>query len=668
MIIKILKGRSFGGLLDYLFDPQDKPPPREIEARGSPENQRNGEGPPSPAICNRETDRAGPIKDRSPDDFTKSRHKGDRDEAGDVKGEQRGELLITNMAGRSKEELREHFEALAALRPDVEVNVLHGILSMPKEDVLPPTTKARIVLRFAELKGLDRTMFAAIEHNEHKHTEIHVASSTVNLKGKLPSDSFDYDNGEAIARQLEKEFNLKPNKSSRDAMERAPTQGEWKQHERTGKLSRPLRLQALVNSALDREVTFTEFQGRLARRGVRLNLLVNDEGKAVGSVYEFEGKFIRGRRLGRGFTWPGLQQDWPDQRERKGRIKYEPERDYAAFSRAGSGTVGRGRTNKSGEPERPSRSISEDESANARTGREAGSHRKPYHQTHAVGEASRGAVRDNRPRGKRTARRDGGTPQGHRDNSHTVQRASDHDGRRDQGRIPTPTQNSSGVLRRDTEDQRQKRADGSAVPGHGGDEQRRVSQGERGSTGKLGEDAGASQGRSRGASQRNRGTGTALQNDLQAAKQVGHHRNSSHSSERSHRGNNGRTTDSKVHTTSREGGHGQPDSIKVVEPVRERNTQLGEGNNARSGSDLKESRQPSAVDAVLQNLLGGSPREASTNQSTSVGKELPASKRSLQMIDRDRDEPSLSRNIAQDKQKQIEQKEPGRSSNNNRGR
>ena len=126
------------------------------------------------------------------------------------------------------------------------------------------------------------------------------------------------DKGEAIARQLEKEFSLRPNRSSRDSMERAPTQGEWKQHERTGKLSRPLRLQALVNSALERDVAFTEFQERLNRRGVALRLLVNDEGKVMGSVYEFEGKHIRGRRLGRGYTWPGLQRNWPDQQEREG--------------------------------------------------------------------------------------------------------------------------------------------------------------------------------------------------------------------------------------------------------------------------------------------------------------------------------------------------------------
>jgi hypothetical protein len=669
LIIKTLKGRSFGGLLDYLFDPQDKSPPQEIEARGSPENQRISEEIPSPDRNRRETDMAGPSKENPPNDSTEGKQRGDQNESGKTEHEQRGELLITNVAGRSKEELREHFETLAALRPDVEVNVLHGILSMPEEDVLSPATKVRIVLRFVELKGLNRTMFAAIEHNEHKHTEIHVISSTIDFKGRLPSDSFDYDKGEAIARQLEKEFDLKPNRSSRDTMQRAPTQGEWKQHGRTGKLSRPLRLQALVNSALDREVTFTEFHHRLERRGVTLSLLVNDKGKVTGSVYEFEEKHIRGRRLGRGFTWAGLQQDWPDQQERKGRMTYEPERDNEAISRARSSAMGRGRgAGELGERERPVRSISGDESANKRVGREAGSNRKPSHQIPAVGEEGRGAVRNNRPRGKGTARRDGGAPQEHRNNTHTIQRASDDNGGGDQGRVSASAPNSSGVLRRDLEDKRQKRADGWAMPGHGGDEQRGISQGERGSIGNLGENAGASQVRSRSASQRDRGTGAALQDDLQAAGQVGHHRNSSNSPERSHRGDNGWPNDSKVQTTSREGGHEQPNSIKVVEPVQERKAQLKKGDNAQPSNKSNHSHQSSAVDVVLQKLLGSSSREDSTHQFTKGHRELPASKRSLLMIDKDRDEPLLPQNITQEKQKQIEPKEPGRPSSNNRGR
>src|SRR5438045_2886399 len=140
VIIKILKGRSFSGLLDYLFNPQDNPPPTEIEARDSPKDQSQNEEPALTRGHSSKTDRAEPSSERPPNDSTEGRQSGDRAEAGKAKHEQRGELLITNMAGRSKEELLEHFEALAALRPDVEVNVLHGIISMPEEDVLARAT------------------------------------------------------------------------------------------------------------------------------------------------------------------------------------------------------------------------------------------------------------------------------------------------------------------------------------------------------------------------------------------------------------------------------------------------------------------------------------------------------------------------------------------------
>jgi uncharacterized protein YqeY len=102
--------------------------------------------------------------------------------------------------------------------------------------------------------------------------------------------------------------------------------------------------------------------------------------------------------------------------------------------------------------------------------------------------------------------------------------------------------------------------------------------------------------------------------------------------------------------------------------VQERKAQLNQGANAQPSNKLNHSRQSSAVDAVLQKLLGSSSRQDSTHQFTKGHRELLASKRSLLMIDKDRDEPLLPQNITQEKQKQIEPKEPGRSSSNNRGR
>lgn len=614
MIIKILKGRSFGGLLDYLFEPQNKPPPTEIEVGGSPKDRGSNEE----LLFAREFDGAEAIEKRLFDDFAGVSRKGELCEIEDAKRAQRGEILISNMAGRSKEELREHFEALAALRPDVQVNVLHGILSMPEEDVLSLTKKARIVLRFVELKGLDWTMYAAIEHEEegHKHTEIHLASSTINFKGKLPSDSFDYDKGESIARQLEKEFNLKPNKSSRDSMERAPTQGEWKQHERTGKLSRPLRLQALVNSSLDREVTFTEFQEGLERRGVMLRLFINDEGKVVGSVYKFEGKHIRGRRLGRGFTWQGLQRNWPDQQERKGRMTYDAERDNEAFSRAGSSTVARGRgATELGE--RPSRSTIGDKPANQRAGRKAGANRESSRQTSAVSEEGRGTVRNNSTRREGVARRDSGTSQAHRYKSQSVQRASDDERGTNQRRVSAPAQNSSGLLRRDAEDKRQKRGDGRTMPGYGGDEQRYLQQGQRGSAGSVGENTISSEGHGRSTSQRDRGAGAALQDGLQATKQVNSNWHDTNPPERVRRWNDGER-DVVLHEAAPNRRNGSLDSAKDSESEKDdRDHQRTVPNALSTDSGSSISHPFSAVDQVIGTLWDSSSLlENLANQST----------------------------------------------------
>lgn len=529
MIIKILKGRSFGGLLDYLFDNQ-KPTPPEIDARGTLGGQGAKERQSPDERASGETVRAGPVKSRELGRRAEERQSGDTIGTKNTKRGQRGEIIVTNMAGHTKDELREHLEALAALRPDVEVNVLHAILGLPEDDALSRATEVRLVQRFAELAGLDRSMYAAVKHQEeeHRHKEIHLISSTIDFKGRLPSDSFDYHKGEIIARQLEKEFDLKPTRPSRDSMSRAPTQGEWKQHERTGKLSRPLRLQALVDSALDHEVTFTDFKERLKRRGVELNLIVTDSDKVVGSIYEFEGKHIRGRRLGRGYTWHGLHQNWRDQQERIGRMTYEPERDYEAFSCSRSGTVGRGRgTDESREPDRLVGTIGGDRAADGRTEREAGAHRKPPHQDHSVGEKVRGAVRHDSARWQRTARRDGAAEEGLGNGSQQVQRAGEGDGGQGQRGVPVPTGNPSNILRQSTGDKRKERKDGHAMSGNGSDEQRHLQQRERRSAGGLGEDAGASQGSSRHASQRDRGAGAALQDGLQEADQISRHRDNS---------------------------------------------------------------------------------------------------------------------------------------------
>jgi hypothetical protein len=606
MVIKILKGRSFGGLLDYLFDPQGKSPPQEIEARGSPKTKGMNEELLRTRSHEDGKDRTGPIKERLPNDSTEAEPRESRDEAEKGIREQRGELLISNMSGRSKEELREHFEALAALRPEVEVNVLHAILSMPEEDVLSREAKARIVMRFAELKGLDRTMYAAVEHEEHSHTEIHVISSTIDFKGKLPSDSFDYDRGEAIARQLEDEFGLSRNKSSRDTMRRSPTQGEWKQFERTRELSTPLRLQAVVDSTLDRQVTFIDFAERLSRRGVELRLITGDDSDLVGVVYEYEGKFIRGRRLGRGYTWLGLQREWPDQQERKGRMNYDPERDHEAFGRARSGTDGRGRMDESRESEGFAGAVSRDGKADERTERSTGARRNPSRQDDTVGDGSREAIRDDSVGRQGTARRGRQVQRGIEDGIRHPERTGDGDSRRHQAGVPVSTQDTSVVFRRGDGVEREERENGHTMPGNGRDEQRHLQQGQRGGSGSGGENEGASQDFGGNSSQRDRGAGAALQADLQKADEANGRRDNSPPPVRLRRRHGGQRN-VVCHATRTDQGDAPLGLGDIADSTKD--------NNVYSRTDLDTSQpdtgseassKSSAVDEVLTRLWGHS--------------------------------------------------------------
>lgn len=253
--------------------------------------------------------------------------------------EGRAELIASNMTGRSIRELLPEFRALASLRPDVRVNTRHFILSTPENDQVTRDTQALIAERFASLMGLDRRMWAAFRHKDHAHDEIHIVTTNSDLRGSLPSDSFIYDKAERAARQLEEEFGLSRNRSSREAMRRCPTQGKLQRFERTGELGPVISLQAKIDKLLNKKLSFTEFAKRLEQNGTGLTLFVGE--RHIGTIYEFDGKRYRGRRLGRGYTFTGLQREWPDQQDRKGIVEYVNERDYAAFSERASGYVAR---------------------------------------------------------------------------------------------------------------------------------------------------------------------------------------------------------------------------------------------------------------------------------------------------------------------------------------
>lgn len=239
------------------------------------------------------------------------------------------------MAGRNAQELWREFDTLASLNPEVQRIVFHCAIGIPAEDNVTPETKIRIAEKFAVGMGLDKTMWVAVEHDEHAHQEIHFVAALVGFDGKTISDSRDFERGEEIIRGLEKEFGLREVEPSREAVRRSPTQREYKYFERTGVLSTRVRLQEHVDSAIGRGATATELIERLEERNIEVIPYVTEAGEVRGISYRLDGKVMKGGDLGRGYTWQGLQKDWPKHSEyRQGRITYDHAREYAAVSQA----------------------------------------------------------------------------------------------------------------------------------------------------------------------------------------------------------------------------------------------------------------------------------------------------------------------------------------------
>lgn len=338
MIGKISKGRSFSGLLNYLFKLKELGMPKRESEQARQERKDQELEWALNGLENVERDRAGPEQvERGRDEQTKeveAVRRGDSDN--DREPESRGKIISTNMAGRNPKELWREFDVQASLNPEVKRCVFHCSIGIPKEDNVSPEQKVQIVERFVREAGFENTMWLAVEHDEHDHKEIHFVASLIDFDGRTISDSKDYERVEEVMRSTEKGFGLREVAPSRAAMRRCPTQKELKYFERTGVLSTRVRLQAHIDEALGRGASTTELIERLEARSIQVIPYV-ESGEVHGISYRLDGKVMRGTDLGRGYTWQGLQKEWPNHREyRQGRMNYEPERDYEAVRRAGS--------------------------------------------------------------------------------------------------------------------------------------------------------------------------------------------------------------------------------------------------------------------------------------------------------------------------------------------
>jgi len=231
---------------------------------------------------------------------------------------EQAQLIGGNMAGKTPRVLAAEFRVARELNPRLGKAVYHASLSLPKTEQLDPDRWRAIAADYVQGMGFEGSQYVVYRHGDRDHDHVHVVASRVRITdGSTVSDSWDYPRSEKVIRRLEQVYDLTPAPPSRSRESKAPTTGEQHRYERTGEPSVRGPLRDQIEQATVDGPTLPQFMKRLQASGVNARVNITRTGKIRGMSYELDGVAFSGTKLGKAYTFPGLQ-------KHRG-ITYEPE-------------------------------------------------------------------------------------------------------------------------------------------------------------------------------------------------------------------------------------------------------------------------------------------------------------------------------------------------------
>ena len=241
--------------------------------------------------------------------------------------EKKDHQLIFTSCGSEREQIEQAFEAIKKLRPDVDNNVGHFSISIPKTSNFDER-KWPELLDFAMRQmdiNPDNHGAMSVTHHDRQHKHIHCLYSRVGY------DSSCHDSNElgyyasAVAEKIEQQFNLSLTPRDEASVGRkSPSISQLKEFERSGRLPQMLVMQNAIDIALATEPkSYHEF--KVALKPLKVDIHLNEQIKdkkpyLAGIVYAMDGFKIPAKKLGDKYSKHGLS--------KKG-IVYEPSRNDA---------------------------------------------------------------------------------------------------------------------------------------------------------------------------------------------------------------------------------------------------------------------------------------------------------------------------------------------------
>ena len=263
-------------------------------------------------------------------------------------GDKKGlEIVGGNMVGSDARALAAEFALSRQARSEVKRPVWHCSLSCPPSEAMTGEQWDALTNDFMRMMGMEGHQFVAVRHKDTKLDHVHIIASRIRLDGELWHGKFEARKAINATRQLEREHGLTvtPGLEDIDVIDnkRNPTKREIEKADRTGEAPARLRLQEILDTALDEPGTIFSFMDRLEAVGVTVRPNGASTGRFNGFAFELDGIPFKGSQLGKAYSWKQLQT--------RG-VEYEQERDGAQLiARADAATTAEGQE-RSGEPAR----------------------------------------------------------------------------------------------------------------------------------------------------------------------------------------------------------------------------------------------------------------------------------------------------------------------------
>ncbi len=237
-----------------------------------------------------------------------------------------------NMAGKMPQALSAEFHVSRELNWRLQLVVCHTSLSLPKQEQLSDQVWQTIATDYLKAMGYSDCQHVIYRHHDQDHDHIHIVVSRIRVTdGATVKDSWEKRRAESVLRDLEQKYGLVPVQSSHNALQKAPTVGEMRKFEQTGEVPVRVRLQAQIDAAVGRCTSIAELIHHLRQRGIAVKLRITEDNHITGISYSLDGIAFSGNKLGRAYTFPGLQ-------KHKG-MTYDEATDFAATCQAVTGEL-----------------------------------------------------------------------------------------------------------------------------------------------------------------------------------------------------------------------------------------------------------------------------------------------------------------------------------------